>query len=613
MKHCQYQTKTKTKSSRFTPALKSLGAAALTLGIAPLGAGCGAQAPVEKEEVSTAWAPINGPQCLTANVDGTVTLNDGISLSGLSLTTPATYNNPRCYKAFVFGLQGATFAPPALMLPATLRGASVKFEWPSVPKNITRQQCEAMGMGVDVMTVDSSGAWQMTQVINFPAHWSAVGCAVEGVELNGQGFRALMDRFDANGTHLWSEDGQEAFRGYDAGDLSDRSVRFAVSARLWTDETVPVKITGTRTFNPADHGFNFANKFENVLLGGFLGFGTVNTKGLCGGMVYAALDYYLHRQAIPVQDFAPVTDTANTSLREYIIERETKSITSTDNATKWAQLYIGDQDDNFWRGFKRNENVRQFKEKLDVGQPVVIDLRSAKDDTGHQVLALNYRLGDYDRSADSYKNLELDVYDPNHPNELTTITRDKSGDDCLAQGKLESECPQPRALIDKARPDRRYRSYFVDREYEPRTPLTIPAPGNGLVLTFHTGADNLDGGDVVNIDLTLKNGTQANFQNVNHSQLWPDGSQESVFLPVSNPDDVAQVIVRYQPAKPASLMPSHKWDLDSLEIANVVNNVTVSPARTTVAYHRYNQDDPARHCTVSLVSPTTTSCPEDQH
>ena len=586
--------------------LNKLGRVALMLGLAPLGSGCGAEAPTELgtgEEVGTTWQPINEPACLNASVDGMVTLNDGISVSAQSLTTPATYHNPRCNKAYVFGLQGYGFAPGSLLLPTNLRNASVKLEWVSVPRNITRQQCQAMNMTVEVMTSDPGGnePWQKTQVISFPARWSAVGCAVEGVEISSAGFKSLMDRYDANGNHLWSESGVEPPTPFQA-DLSNRGVKFAVSARLWTDETVPVKITGIRTFNPATHGFKFPNRFRTEVFGGFLFFDDIKTKGLCGGMVYSALDYYLGRKPIPVQDFPPTT---NQALRGQIYERQKRSISSPDNLSKWYELYQGpgsaDMEDLFFRGIKAKDNVRQLRDKLDKGQPVVLQMRDFDGAFGHQVLALGYSLGFYQQSDQTYPELELDVYDPNFPNEVTKIKRD----------------PENLAMMDVTPGDehqgRRWKAYFVDNEYEKRTTLAIPAPGNGLTLTFHTrdqeSDDALDDGDIVNIDVTLKNRTTQSFPKVNGGQAWARDSLETVFLPVS-PADVARVVINYAPQKPLPLFAWNKWSMQSLVVRNVVNSVTVSD-RTTVEYHRFNKDEPNKRCSVELGSRPTTKCPED--
>ena len=50
-------------------------------------------------------------------------------------------------------------------------------------------------------------------------------------------------------------------------------------------------------FDPAKHGFNFVNRFTNDFIREF----DVRTSGLCGGMVYSALDYYIANKGIPKQ------------------------------------------------------------------------------------------------------------------------------------------------------------------------------------------------------------------------------------------------------------------------------------------------------------------------
>lgn len=54
-------------------------------------------------------------------------------------------------------------------------------------------------------------------------------------------------------------------------------------------------------FDPDLHGFKFENRFENDFIREF----NVRTSGLCGGMVYAALDYFSKRRPVPAQDYRP--------------------------------------------------------------------------------------------------------------------------------------------------------------------------------------------------------------------------------------------------------------------------------------------------------------------
>src|SRR5262249_27597090 len=48
-------------------------------------------------------------------------------------------------------------------------------------------------------------------------------------------------------------------------------------------------------FSPAQHGFRFVNAFNNDFIPAL----DIRTNGLCGGMSYAALDYYFARMPIP--------------------------------------------------------------------------------------------------------------------------------------------------------------------------------------------------------------------------------------------------------------------------------------------------------------------------
>ena len=51
-------------------------------------------------------------------------------------------------------------------------------------------------------------------------------------------------------------------------------------------------------FSPAQHGFRFANYFENVIFEESP-FGRIATRGRCGGMAFAALDHYYAGLALP--------------------------------------------------------------------------------------------------------------------------------------------------------------------------------------------------------------------------------------------------------------------------------------------------------------------------
>jgi hypothetical protein len=74
------------------------------------------------------------------------------------------------------------------------------------------------------------------------------------------------------------------------------------------------------SFDPAQHGFQFTNSFRNEVGIGPL---KIVTKGRCGGMVYAALDYYRAKHRMPTMTATP---DPNHELAKYILDRQYKSM-----------------------------------------------------------------------------------------------------------------------------------------------------------------------------------------------------------------------------------------------------------------------------------------------
>jgi len=85
------------------------------------------------------------------------------------------------------------------------------------------------------------------------------------------------------------------------------------------------------SFDPAVHGFDLANEFQNYnrLPAGM----DFRSGGLCGGMAYAALDYFNARIPIPSQDYRPAE---GHFLQQFIYGRQSDSLLS--NIDKWTEL-----------------------------------------------------------------------------------------------------------------------------------------------------------------------------------------------------------------------------------------------------------------------------------
>src|SRR5260370_38255346 len=81
---------------------------------------------------------------------------------------------------------------------------------------------------------------------------------------------------------------------------------FVLAICLLRSPMAPAQARHTN-FDPARHGFNFHNDFENdVKLPAGL---DVRTGGLCGGVADASLDYFLADRPIPRHDYRPVGNT----------------------------------------------------------------------------------------------------------------------------------------------------------------------------------------------------------------------------------------------------------------------------------------------------------------
>jgi len=204
------------------------------------------------------------------------------------------------------------------------------------------------------------------------------------------------------------------------------------------------------TFNPVNHGFSFANTFQNHR---FVGPIQISMGGRCGGMVYAALDFYLSGLPIPND---PTLPPEGSTLSTYISERQDKSLTNT------LDLWIERMFNPFgWRTSEffhwglpsqANGQFTRLKSSIDLNKPVPLGL-FAPGDGGfaghHQVLAIGYETGSRD------EDLRIFVYDPNYP-----------GVECVLQ-------PDPmRVRYCETSPEgiHEWLTYFADLNYRPRVP-----------------------------------------------------------------------------------------------------------------------------------------------
>lgn len=228
--------------------------------------------------------------------------------------------------------------------------------------------------------------------------------------------------------------------------------------KLQPSQTTTSSSSKMTSFNPKRHGFKFSNTFQNH---GFVAGVNVNLAGLCGGMSYAALDYYHNNNSIPQQTSKP---NEGTQLTKYIRSRQWK--TYENQADKWAELFFnpfGWRTTEFFnwgiQGFNGGR-LEELKRQIDQGKPVVLGLFAAGSggvtSKHHQVVAIGYDMGRYKGDLKNYKDdLKIYIYDPNYPNEIQTL-RPKST-------KL-------RYCYD-GKPSKEWLTYFVDLKYQKVRPL----------------------------------------------------------------------------------------------------------------------------------------------
>jgi len=195
-----------------------------------------------------------------------------------------------------------------------------------------------------------------------------------------------------------------------------------------TAQNAPSPTRHLTGFVPSEHGFRFANAFPSVpgitipTPFGKIKLGNAS-KGLCGGMVFCALDYYLAKHPIPAANKPPTSD----ELFGRLVRRLLNSFNLPMGILNYYVLMqpgYPDGDEGRLSGnvFAPHGRAWQtirvgwpaIKATLDSGQPCplgLIRIKSAKlSDMGknHQVLATGYDVMD--------DLLTLFIYDPNYPN-----------------------------------------------------------------------------------------------------------------------------------------------------------------------------------------------------
>ena len=166
-------------------------------------------------------------------------------------------------------------------------------------------------------------------------------------------------------------------------------------------------VTRHRTaFDPLRHGLALANYFQRALpvrLGPLV-------YGLCGGMCFAALDYY--HAGLPAS--AVGDDPAR--LNRYLHKRQWASFGGP--VVPWRTLVWSLRRDARIAALTRRREWPRVRARLECGEPVVLVLIRSRGwrhlTTNHQVVAAAYE-------EDAAQQITLCVYDPNHPGQEPTL------------------------------------------------------------------------------------------------------------------------------------------------------------------------------------------------
>jgi uncharacterized protein YjbI with pentapeptide repeats len=224
------------------------------------------------------------------------------------------------------------------------------------------------------------------------------------------------------------------------------------------------------SFDPAIHGFHFVNSFQNHR---FIGPVHLDLSGRCGGMVYAAMDFYLNAMQIPAQNTLPAEGSV---LSTYISARQDKSITN--QLDLWIERVFnpfGWRTAEFFHWGLPSQlhgQVERLKSCIDIGKPAPLGLfapGSGGFAPHHQVLAIGYEIGSHDQD------LKIAIYDPNHPDH-----------ECIIRPQLD------RYRFIETLPGgglKEWLTYFVDLNYRPQRP-NIANPCEHVTFRDWSGQDH---------------------------------------------------------------------------------------------------------------------------
>lgn len=329
------------------------------------------------------------------------------------------------------------------------------------------------------------------------------------------------------------------------------------------------------TFNPDKHGFKFANNFKSTV--GDAGSIKITTGGLCGGMAYAANDYFLNRKSIPKQDYLPQT---GSKLHKYIFDRQMNSFANLEKYVEFTINPFGWRDEEFFY-WGLEDRLKALMKSIDRNVPVPLGLFNIHNDPSshHQVLAIGYDLGKYSwkRDKDPYRNqVKIFIYDPNNPSKICML-KANSGKNYFEEWIMKKKGNK---LVMNKQKNKYWRSYFIDENYRKKVPVTINQPQktkdnkfiNRLVFELQTGDDDLRGGnDNLDIIVETKKGNIYSLC-VNKKHRWPDNHTQFVEIFPQKKiyvNDIKQVKLK---GTMSGGMGGDNWNMDKLAVKAYLEN-----------------------------------------
>lgn len=201
-------------------------------------------------------------------------------------------------------------------------------------------------------------------------------------------------------------------------------------------------------FRPSADGFGFANTWQDMLLG------ALPSRGRCGGMVFAALDYFVAGVPLPPEARTRTLPANDSPLGRLIWRRQLASVADLPdrNLARFVQYsYLPATAPLGVEAATRKALLTLF-DLLRTGRPAPLGMVSRlglpQIATNHQVLAYAAEFGDV--------LVKVRVYDPNHPrrDDITLVVP-------LSGGPVIEMAGERRV--------HEWRGFFIE-QYTPRTP-----------------------------------------------------------------------------------------------------------------------------------------------